>query len=361
LIERYLEELDSFIDVSKVREAENLQIRSCRYEDVERLPIALCTFDDMSKERYPTFTKWPVFSYGEIFRDKEKMLLDELLPIYEGVLAGDDRTKVIRANYGVGILPSVFGLEIIQKDDEMPWVKPVSSIEEVKKIVKRGVPEIKSGLIEKVNETNEYYKEKISHYPNLKDTIHIGLPDPLGIFNLAGVIMGEELYISIYEHRDVIKDLLELCTQTYIKYAEVQKKLVGEPMETGYYFACTLPSGVKISEDYGLAVSPDKYEEFCIPYNEIVAKRFNGITLVICEDIESKMLKKILDTKGLKGLIYWSKDFKKLEEAYELAKESKICIIWYGNIPANRKSDFPTGIILKQRIRSLRDAEIIKQ
>ena len=360
MIDKYLEELNSVIDVKKSKASQELQIKSSRYEKVERLPIAFCTFDDMSKERFPAYTNWPVFGYGEVYKDKEKMLLDELLPIYEGILADDDRTKVIRANYGVGIVPSIFGFEVIQKGNELPWIKPAESIDEIKKIIKKGVPEIKGVLIERVNETNQFYREKLNQYPNLKETIHIGLPDNQGPFNLAGIMLREELYLYLYSHKDVIKEFLEICTATYIKFSEEQKKLIGEPIERDYYFACTIPGGVKISEDYGMAISPDMYEEFCIPYNEQVSKKFNGITLLICEDLELKRLERIVNTKGLKGIIYWSRDFSKLEEAYNLAKHKKICIIWYGSIPKEKRRKFPTGVILKQQIRSLEEASFYR-
>lgn len=91
------------------------------------------------------------------------------------------------------------------------------------------------------------------------------------------------------------------------------------------------------------------YEEFCIPYNEKIAKEFRGFTLLICGDLENKILKFILKTIGLRGIIYWSKDIKKLLESYKLARKKKISIIWYNNISKTKKDYFSTGIILKNK------------
>ena len=114
MLEKYLEILNEALDPLKAKESEELQRLSSKYEKIERIPMILGTFDDMSKERLPIFVDWPVYNYGDIFREPEKMLLDELLPIYESAIIKDDRVNVIRANYGVGIIPSLFGLEVVQ-------------------------------------------------------------------------------------------------------------------------------------------------------------------------------------------------------------------------------------------------------
>jgi len=360
MFEKYLERLNEALDPLKAKESEELQRMSSKYGKVERIPIMLGTFDDMSKERLPVFVDWPVYGYGEVYKYPEKMLLDELLPIYESAIIKDDRVNVIRANYGVGIIPSLFGLEVLQKGNELPWVKPLESIEEVKEIIKKGVPDFKKGLVDKVNSTQDFYKNILNKYPNLKSGIHVGLLDNQGPFNLAGIMLGDNLYIYLYSYKEIIKELLELLTDVYIEFSKVQKKIINEPLDIHYYFGCRLPSGVKISEDYGLAISPNMYKEFCIPYNEKVAKAFGGVTLLICEDLEKSRLEEIIEMKGLKAIIYWSRNFHKLEEAYEMAKSKRICIIWYGLIPDNKKSNFPTGLILKHQVGSFKEVEEIQ-
>ncbi len=360
MIDKYLEKLDKVLNFKKSLESEELQIKSAQYQKIKKLPIMLSTFDDMSKVRNPIFVDWPVFGYREIYNDPEKMLLDELLPIYESAVIGDDRVNVIRANYGVGIIPSLFGFEIVQKGNDLPWVKPVGSIEEIKKIINKGLPDFNNGLVPRINETQEYYKNKLSKYPNLKKCIHIGLMDNQGPFNLAGIMLGEQLYFYLYSHKDVIKEFLELLTTVYIEFSKKQKQLIEKPLAIDYYFGCLLQSGVKISEDYGLSISPDMYEEFCMPLNEKIGQVFNGFTLLVCEDLEEKRAKSLLKTKNLKGLIYWSKNINKLEEIYKIAKEKKIYIIWYGILPKEKINLFPTGVILKHQIKSMEEALIAK-
>ena len=356
MIEQYLEKLNNLMDPARTRDSEELQEKAASYEIIPKLPLSMSTYDDMSKERYPVFVDWPAYNYGEAYRDPEKMLLNELLPVYEGEVFKDDRVNVIQANYGMGVIPLLFSCESIQKGNDLPWVKKIESIENVKKTLSKGIPDFNSSLLRKVNETQEYFKNKLNKYPNLKKCIHIGLPDVLGPFNLAGTMMDKNLYIYLYSHVEIIKELLDLLTQTYIKFALYQKKIVGEPLQAGYYFGCRLAGGIKISEDYGLAVSPKMYEEFCIPSNEKIAETFNGFTLVVCEDLEKKRIDSIFKTNGLKGIIYWSRRIEKLKEIYEFARAKKVCIFWFGAIPESKRRDFPTGVILKQHVKNLEKA-----
>ena len=335
-------------------------VQDCVYFQNERIAMIDKYLEKLDKVLNSKKSLESVFGYSEIYNDPEKMMLDELLPIYESAVIGDDRVNVIRANYGVGIIPSLFGFEIVQKGNDLPWVKPVGSIEEIKKIINKGLPDFNKGLALKVNETQEFYKEKLSMYPNLKKCIHIGLMDNQGPFNLAGIMLREQLYFYLYSHKDLIKEFLELLTTVYIEFSKKQKQLIGEPLTIDYYFGCLLQSGVKISEDYGLGISPDMYEEFCMPLNEKVGQVFNGFTLLVCEDLEEKRAKTLIKTKNLKGLIYWSKNIAKLEEIYNIAKEKKIYIIWYGILPKEKINLFPTGVILKHQIKSMEEALIAK-
>ena len=155
MIEKYLEKLNAIMDPNRTRDSEELQRKAANYEMVHKLPLLMSTYDDMSKERYPVFLDWPVYNYGEAYRDPEKMLLNELLPVYEGEIFKDNRVNVIRANYGVGIIPSLFSCESVQKDNDLPWVKKVESMEDVKKMLSKGVPDFNSSLLRKVNEAQE--------------------------------------------------------------------------------------------------------------------------------------------------------------------------------------------------------------
>ena len=105
MIEEYLEQLEELINVEHIRKAELLQTAAWNYEAIDRLPLII---------NYQT-DGWPGFHYSESFYSKEKMLINELASVYTGAKLKDSRIYAIRANYGVGRIPFLFGCQKYEK------------------------------------------------------------------------------------------------------------------------------------------------------------------------------------------------------------------------------------------------------
>ena len=63
------------------------------------------------------------YTIAEIHEDPDKMLFNELLPMYNALLCGDDSLLNIRANYGVGTFVSLYGYGQSILGNNMPWVQ----------------------------------------------------------------------------------------------------------------------------------------------------------------------------------------------------------------------------------------------
>ena len=86
---RYLDRLESMIDLEHVEASLRLQEAAYGYQEVEHIPVIINFRDKVSKERKGQ-PDWPRFSYSEVFHSPECMLLDELEDIYVGALVGDE-------------------------------------------------------------------------------------------------------------------------------------------------------------------------------------------------------------------------------------------------------------------------------
>ncbi|MGQ9628937.1 MAG: hypothetical protein ACUVXI_01325 [bacterium] len=345
------------MDIRHVEGVEEHQRRAGNYEAIPYPPTIVSSFDDMNKSRYP-FVDWPTYSYRDAFSSPEKMLLDELSHAFEGATLKDDRLYTIRANYGVGIIPSMFGCDIILSGENYPWVCPLDSIERVKDAIRRGIPPLTKGLGGMVEETEGYFASALAPYKNLKRGVKVGIADNQGPFNIAAEMIGRDIYLEIYDHPDVIHDLLELVTETCIAFVNRQKAVVGEERRGCYNFMWHLSGGVRICEDNGLLLSPKMYEEFCARYNARLGEAFGGFTILLCGDIWN-IWDVIISTPNLRGIIYWSENFEDLRRAYKDASDKRIPIFWYGAIPEEHLQDFPTGVLQKKQVRSAEEAERI--
>ena len=95
-------------------------------------------------------------------------MYNDLLPSVSTFEAKDTSAAgMIRTNYGVGTLPSAFGVKSHIVDGNMPWVEAVSK-DEIKEIISKGVPDYRTGFGQRIIDTYEFYRETLSKYsPNV--------------------------------------------------------------------------------------------------------------------------------------------------------------------------------------------------
>lgn len=360
-VDKHLERLDRLVDVRHVKASQRLQEAAWRYESIDRLPRCVNLYDLMSKERYGN-TDWPVFLYKEAFEDPDKMLLNQLSAVYEGALIGDDKMYTIRANYGNPILASMLGCEwVIAEEDSFPWVKHLETESEIKACIDRGVPDLDTGIYPRVVETEEYWLEKLSQYPNLEETVHVYMCDNGGPFNGAGTIVGQRMYTLILDDPKLAHNLIDLITETSILIAKDQKRVIGEPLDSGFHSHFRLlDAGVRINEDYALYISEEAYEEFVLPYNEKLFSAFGGGFLLYCGE-GSHLWDLIFETEGLNGFLIWSEDPNDLLEVRKRAAPKEVCVMWQGPFPSKFREKVKTGTLLDCKARSIDEGKRIME
>ncbi|MDH7600702.1 MAG: uroporphyrinogen decarboxylase family protein [Armatimonadota bacterium] len=341
----YLEKLDKAIDPNHQAESEDLTRRAVAYEPIERLPLTInCPAPD-----------WPSFTYQEIFSDKAKMLLSELAPVWVGANVRDDRVFTVRANYGVGAIASMFGCRVhLTEDNTMPWVEHLDDAA-LDKVLESGDVNINSGLGEKVFETQRFYVEVLSQYEKLNRWVHIYLSDTQGPFDNAHLIMGHKIYTELYDNPERVHRLLDLVTDTYIRYTRAQKDLVGESGHYSYHSQMIVRGAVRICDDSGINLSRELYKEFCKPYNERIFSEFGGGWIHYCGGGQ-QILPEVLSTKGLTGINFGQPEFQDLEAVYEAAAPKSIAVLgWIGRerVPRSIK----TGITIIDNAPDLQTAK----
>lgn len=351
-LDTYLARLDKLIDPQHVARADALQKDCWDYRPVDRLPVLVGSLDDMSKERHHFIEDWPLFPYGEVFRDPEKMLLDELIPVYEGALLRDDKMYTVRPNFGVGVVPALLGCEVVQEGATYPWVRHLESLDGVKAILDRGAPPLTGELMDHILAAQALFAARMSNFENLSKTVHVATCDPQGPFNIVTECLGPAAFMALYDEPDTMHAFLDLVTDTYIRLVTEQKRIVGEPPDGGYQMQYRLKGGTRICEDNGLSISPEMYREFCMPYNERALAPFCGGYILLCGAFRHQ-LENVLATKGVTGLTIWSEDPDDLRFAYEQASRKEIAILWYGQIPDALRDEMPTGVITKITVSSL--------
>ena len=269
---RLLDYCESIADTDAIEQKIANQKKSLNFESVER-PIVKISYNS------PDFK---LFSMEEIHSDIEKMMYNEMVSVLPQLETNDGGVPMIRANYGVGIMPSVFGAECRIINGNMPWCDHFDE-DGIAKILSAGVPDIMNGFGAKVKETHAFYTETLAKYPKLSKIIKIYHPDYQGPFDIAHLLYGSDIYYQFYDEPEMVEDLLSLVTDTYIEsMKEIKKQICDTDGDFVYHWGHLFPGSVVLRDDSAVNLSTDMYNEFVRPYNDKVLSAFGSGSVHFC-------------------------------------------------------------------------------
>jgi hypothetical protein len=134
---------------------------------------------------------------------------------------------------------------------------------------------------------SEFYK---IHRESSETNVAAYLPDTQGIFDIAHLLYGDEIFISLLDLQEgnCFMELMEISLKLYLRTTEALKvelkenlgtMIHGHSTEQGIYFP---HSGVRISEDTATLLSPEMIEQLIIPFVKRSVEPFGGGFLHYC-------------------------------------------------------------------------------
>jgi uroporphyrinogen-III decarboxylase len=211
----------------------------------------------------------------------------------------DDFVPYLMPWFGTIVTASALGcqIEYFPKQDPAanPRFYPVKTIEDVHRLE---IPDPEqAGLMPKVL---DYLRYMQAH-----SFLPVGITDFQGPLTTANQLMGyDKLIYLMYDHPDVMHELMDKVTETLIRWVKKQKEVIGEPLNecigdqqvyTGKH------AGVWFSDDDAVLMSNKTYREFVVPYNSRILKAFGGGCVHYCGNA-THHADNFLATEGLKAL-----------------------------------------------------------
>lgn len=352
MLHEILRVLEFKLDTEHVNQVKNRHQKTLDYEKVDRPPVKIIL---------PASGPKPC-PYAEAFHDYGKMMFNELVAakfttsIFDGTDLHDDTLPMIRANFGVAILPSLFGVEYRLSGNDLPWVTPLREPSEIERLIARGIPMLTAGLGGKVFEAYEYYLEQLEKYPVCRECIAFCHPDLQGPFDIAHLIWGTEIYYALYDSPELVHRLLELVTETYIRYLEALKRLIRD--STGRYlfhWGSLFKGGMVLRNDTAVNLSREMYEIFVRPYDEKIFRAFEGGSIHFCGRGD-QWISSMLQCQGLQALNNGQPPNMKfgieyLRSIYKEAAPRRIPLVDYildaASFREGVPSEFQTGVSFK--------------
>ena len=308
------------------RYAERVAASYARIEDVFRhrdngvVPFQVADVNYWLSGETPTLTP------DDYFTDCESMLRYQVKKIERHMEIYDDHyIPFLFPWYGTGVIASALGARILfqPKLDPAVQVTIISGPEEVRQL---SLPDPhKGGLMPRVLETIRYFREH-SDFP-------ISFTDPQGPFTTALTLAGPAtLFVWLYEYPKAVHELMEFCTEAFIRWIKVQKQEIGPERGRRCF-----PHGIILPEQFGQvwlcdddcgAISPVQYRKFVVPYNARIFKEFGGGTLHFCGSAEHQ-IENLAATEGLVGVNnFCMNNFRqicRMQEAFSGRIALKVC------------------------------------
>lgn len=223
--------------------------------------------------------------------DLELMLYSQLTGVY---FALDPRevsrpaslNLSIRANYGTGILSSLFGANLFmmpRESNTLPTTKPLRDGDAMNETLEKGMPDLKGGLGGRVLRFGEYTAEIFSHYPKISKYVTVYHPDLQGPIDICDLLFGEQMFYTLCDDPDLLHGVLSLITDTYTAFMNEWYKIFPRRTDMNPHWSNTYHKGaLMLRNDSAVNLSPDAYREFSVPYDTILLSRFGGGAMHFC-------------------------------------------------------------------------------
>lgn len=165
--------------------------------------------------------------------------------------------------FGSVALPSAMGCEVIWLDDDAPVARPM--LTDINDVLKLKSPDPgQAGFLSVELQQWEYFwrhtdKRFIDEYGYLD-----GAAYTLGPVEAAGLMRGyTDFFVDLYLHPKLIHQLLEINTETIIKYLKATEKINGKIKR------------LAVADHIPTQISPEHVKEFWLPYLSAIYKEFH--------------------------------------------------------------------------------------
>jgi hypothetical protein len=361
-----LDWIEEQIDLDHIVAVEQRHIAALQWRSIDRPPVTISA---------PVPVPFRIYPYHGAFEDPAKMLVNEL--VGPGMVWGADSPSAInsltllddfpfqvRANYGLGIIASLFGAETRVVEDNMPWVQPIG-LEALEKVVGRGQPDLLAGLLPRALETTAYYREALAPYPKCREAIHITQTDLQGPFDIAAQLWGSGIFTAFQDRPQFLDELLALIADTFVRVSRAVGRASTQATGAGciYLHFAISPGNCLVKDDSAIMLSPRVYDRFIRPVNERVLQALGGGGIHWCGSGQHWQAA-FLDTAGLTCVDWGNPERLNLASWEPLLRERRLPVSqmnWTAEAFLAQRPDrlFPTGAAFTVHAASLEEARRI--
>ena len=191
-----------------------------------------------------------------------------------------DGIPTVRPNLGVIFIPAIAGTGYQVPEGAMPWPGDPLSREAIR--ASRSVDVANAPLMQRAR---EFYALHAAHGETEIAAYH---PDTQGVFDIAHLLAGEDIFLQLHDEPEWIQELMEASLEIYLRVTRELKASLGQTAgemihghgtQQGIHFP---HAGVRISEDTPTLLSPKMLAAVVLPFVARAAEPFGGAFVHYC-------------------------------------------------------------------------------
>ena len=254
--------------------------------------------------------------------DLELMLMSQLAGVSRA-LSTKTEALALRANYGTGIMTSLFGAELFMMPREtntLPTTKSFNDTDKIRAVAEKGIPDIKSAIGRKVFDFGELYLEAIKDYPKISKYVFMYHPDTQGPLDIAELLWGSEMFYELYDDPDFVHEFMSLITESYKKFIDEWFSMY-PPGELNAHWGLMMKGNVLIRDDSAVNLSPELYEEFALQYDAHLLDYYKGGAMHYCGKGDH-FVEILAKEKSLTGINLSQPELNDMDKIYNAVSEN---------------------------------------
>ncbi|MCC6579377.1 MAG: hypothetical protein IT440_02985 [Phycisphaeraceae bacterium] len=218
-----------------------------------------------SRQKKPPRTPWPNVVINDTLHDPDLMLLQQFGFVSDALTHGGNGTLQVRCNYGVSIMSSQYGCEVVEMPREQgntPTNHPLPDLDAIRKVVDAGVPDLRLGQGGQVFDTADYFTDVLRQWPVLDRWIELYHPDTQGPIDNAELIWGSGIFIAFFDEPELLHRFLDLMVEHYIAFLGTWLKRYPAKYRHASHWGWKHRGRIMIRDDSLMNLSPELYVDF---------------------------------------------------------------------------------------------------
>jgi hypothetical protein len=347
VIDQYLEDLESRID-PEVEEGLLGQWQQFIGGDFDGE-----LFSPTRAKIAPPGIEWPYVKVNAALADPEAMLLQQFRTCSEELARGTGGPMCVRANYGTGIMSSLFGARPFTMDEDLDTLPTNWPLEggksAIEAVLDRGVPDLRQGLGEKALAMGRLLLQTASGYPRISRYVFTYHPDLQGPLDTCELLWGSQLFLDLYDDPDRVARLLHLVTETYLSFMREWQRIA--PACNGYsvHWSMVHRGRIMLRDDSAMNLSAEMFDTFVAPYDGRLLRELGGGAIHFCGKGDH-YLSKATALPGVNAIHMTQPEYNDIETVFQSTVDRGICLIGLSAEAARAALD--SGRPLRGRVHS---------